>query len=136
MLFRSGEGELSAGTQGYKEQAAGIKEAGAFRVLQFGDHHCVAVEQPHPGFFAYVPLIQPLLFPLLVCCSALVSTHGISWCDEANGSTRYYWADLIGSPSQSIRWPNRNLGQAQANLVVEELQKHVRLRAHNEATRG
>jgi len=91
MVASEGEGELSAGTQGYKEQAAGIKEAGAFRVLQFGDHHCVAVEQPHPGFFSYVPLIQPLLFPLLICCSALVSTHGISWCDEANSSTRYCW---------------------------------------------
>lgn len=105
-----GEGELSAGTEGYKQQAAAIKGAGAFRVLQFGNHHCVAVEQPHPGFFAYSPSIQPLLFHLLICCSALVCTHDISLCDEANDLIRYCWAKLTGSPGQSIRWPNRNLG--------------------------
>jgi hypothetical protein len=54
------------------QEKQAIAMAGKFRVEKIGAYYCVAVFQPHPGYFAYTPSLQPLLFPLFICCSALV----------------------------------------------------------------
>lgn len=120
---RSGAAVVAADDMALETGTGAIKAAGTFRVEKIGghlggdghlgrDHYCVTVEQPHPGFFAYAPLMQPLLFPIFVCCSALVRLA------KAYAGRTSTW------------------GLDEANAVVEELQKQRPLLDYMEASKA
>ena len=114
-----------------------VENSGAMRVEKIGEHYCVAVTQPHPGSFAYDASIQHALYPLFICCSAIVrlaKTYAIrcsSWganeaqsvIDQvndqlANGLARYI--DTLKSRISSIFSVKRSITQLLRLMTVEE----------------
>jgi hypothetical protein len=114
-----------------------IESSGSIRVRKIGEHYCVAVTQVHPGFFAYDPSFQPALYPLFICCSAIVrlaktyADQCSSWgADEAQsvidrvndqltqGLARYI--DSLKRQISSIFSIKRSITQLLRPMTVEE----------------